>query len=76
MFVLNLSPAPITRTVELRGIVPDGAVSVVGEDRSVGKAGKRKFSDRFGPYEVHIYRFNSQVTRSWVSGRRCCDWDN
>jgi hypothetical protein len=33
----------------------DGAVEVVGENRTVPMAGGR-FTDRFGPYQVHIYK--------------------
>jgi hypothetical protein len=63
--------------MELRGTTPSGAITVVGEDRTVGSAGARGFVDRFEPYEVHIYRFRSQVAglRSQVVASRpaTCD---
>lgn len=55
-FVLNLSAAAITRTMTLRDATALAPITVVGERRSVGNRGNATFSDRFGGYELHIYR--------------------
>lgn len=56
-FVLNLSAMPITGAMTVCGATPSSRITVVGEGRTVGRQGSPDFSDRFHPYELHIYRF-------------------
>jgi hypothetical protein len=54
--VLNLSLAPVTKTMTVTGFVPSHPFTVLGEDRVVGQGGNASFVDTFGPYEAHVYR--------------------
>ena len=60
LFAVGMREGVTTATFTLGGIDGEKVVEVLGEDRTI-TAKNGSFSDRFGPWDVHLYRLPAEV---------------
>jgi hypothetical protein len=62
LFAVAMRPGTNTASFRLTSVALDQAVEVIGENRTLAMK-EGVFSDRFGPWEVHLYRVASGAVR-------------
>jgi len=60
LFAVGMRDGVTTATFTFGGIEGDKAVEVLGEDRTIA-ARNGSFNDRFGPWDVHLYRSSASI---------------
>ncbi len=55
LFAVRMEDQPAKATFQLKGISPAATAEVLGEQRTL-RATNGRLADKFGPYEVHLYK--------------------
>jgi len=59
LFTAAMLGRPVEGTFQIKGLPGQGEAEVLGEDRTIAVT-RGRFSDHFGPYEVHLYRIAAE----------------